>query len=113
VNKVATKVELRFDLEHTAVLSVACRARLRSLAANRLDSDGCLVITSQATRTQSQNLEDARAKLVALIRAALVVPKVRRPTKPTAASKRRRLDAKQRTAKRKQERASGKRSDWT
>lgn len=101
VNKVATKVDLRFDLPGTTVLWAAAKARLRALAATRIDAEGWLVITSQATRSQADNLEDARSKLAALIRRALVPPKRRRPTRPTAGSKERRLDAKKREGQKK------------
>lgn len=96
VNKVSTKVELRFDLPGTTALSAPQKARLRRLAATRLDADGRIVITSQLTRNRVRNLEDARAKLAELIRPALVPPKHRRATKPSRAAKRRRLDAKRR-----------------
>jgi len=101
VNKVATKVELRFDLPGSTVLPAAVKARLRTLAAARLDAEGRLVVTSQATRSQVDNLEDARNKLAALIRRALVPPKRRRPTRPTAGSKERRLDAKRQQSEKK------------
>lgn len=101
VNKVATKVELRFDLPGSTVLPAAVKARLRALCASRLDAEGRLVVTSQATRSQSDNLEDARSKLAALIRRALVPPKRRRPTRPTAGSKERRLGAKRQHAEKK------------
>ncbi|MFO0746429.1 MAG: alternative ribosome rescue aminoacyl-tRNA hydrolase ArfB [Myxococcota bacterium] len=81
VNKVATKIELRFDLTGSTVLSPAVKARLRAVVANRLDADGWLVITSQATRNRIRNLVDAREKLAALVRDALVPPKPRVPTK--------------------------------
>ncbi|MBK7580662.1 MAG: aminoacyl-tRNA hydrolase [Myxococcales bacterium] len=106
VNKVSTKIELRFDLRSTSALRPEVKVRLRRLAASRLDAEGALVITSQATRSQAQNLEDARAKLADLIRAALFVPKRRRPTKPTRASKERRLDAKRHQSQKKQTRGS-------
>jgi ribosome-associated protein len=101
VNKVATKVDLRFDLPGSTALTTAVKARLRALAGPRLDAEGWLVITSQATRSQQDNLEDARQKLAALIRRALVPPKPRRPTRPTAGSKERRLAAKRQTAEKK------------
>ncbi len=94
VNKVATKVELVFDLPATSALTPAVVARLRRLAASRLDSEGRVVVTSQVTRSQARNLEDARQRLAELVRAALVVPKKRRPTRPSKAAKRRRLDSK-------------------
>ena len=94
VNKVATKIDLRVDLRAIEGLPDAARERLRRLAAHRLDADGRLVMTSQATRTQSQNVEDARAKVRALIAAALVPPKPRRPTRPTATAREARISGK-------------------
>ena len=94
VNKVATKIELRVDLEAIEGLPDHARDRLRRLAAHRLDAAGRLLVTSQATRTQSLNVEDARAKVRALIAASLVRPKPRRPTRPTAASREARLSGK-------------------
>jgi ribosome-associated protein len=91
VNKVASKVDLRFDLEGTAALSPQAKERLRRIAGARLDRDGRLAITSQVTRDQSRNLEDAREKLAALIRSALVPPKKRKATKPGKGAKERRL----------------------
>ncbi len=110
VNKVATKVDLRFELVTTEAIGVAVKRRLRALAANRLDKDGRLVITSQATRDQSRNVEDARQKLAALIREALVPPKPRKKTKPSRASKERRLGEKKQQAEKKQ--ARQKPRDW-
>ena len=107
VNKVASKVELRFDLARTTALDDGTRARLRALAATRLDAAGQLVVTSQKTRDQSRNLEDARAKLRALIVKALTPPTPRKPTKPGLGAKRRRLDDKHRQAAKKRERSSG------
>jgi ribosome-associated protein len=104
VNRVATKVELSFDLRGSTALDEPTKARLRRLAKNRLDAAGNLVITSQVTRSQAQNLDDAREKLAALVRAALVVPKRRRATRPTRASKERRLDSKRRQSQKKQAR---------
>ncbi|HEV8144588.1 MAG TPA: alternative ribosome rescue aminoacyl-tRNA hydrolase ArfB [Methylomirabilota bacterium] len=94
VNKVATKIDLRVDLDAIEGLADQARERLRRLAARRLDAAGRLVVTSQATRTQSQNVEDARAKVRALIAAALVRPKPRRPTRPTASAREARLTGK-------------------
>ena len=94
VNKVATKIDLRVDLDAIEGLPEPARERLRRLAAHRLDAAGRLVVTSQATRTQSQNVEDARAKVRALIAAALIRPKPRRPTRPTAGSREARLTGK-------------------
>lgn len=99
VNKVATKIELRFNLPGTRALSEATKERLRALGRSRLDADGWLLVTSQLTRDQSRNLEDARDKLRALILRALERPTPRRPTRPTRASKERRVaDKRQRAA---------------
>src|SRR3990172_12161646 len=91
VNKVATKIDLRVDLAAVEGLSDAARSRLRSLAGRRLDADGRLVMTSQATRNQARNLADARARVAELIRAALIPPRRRVHTAPTAGARRRRL----------------------
>ncbi|MEM1031288.1 MAG: alternative ribosome rescue aminoacyl-tRNA hydrolase ArfB [Myxococcota bacterium] len=104
VNKVATKVALRFDLANTCALSAAAKARFRARYASRIDAEGAVVVTSQATRIQSRNLEDAREKLAAMVRAALVVPKRRKKTKPSRAAKRRRLEAKRRQSDKKRNR---------
>lgn len=94
VNKVATKIDLRVDLAGVEGLSDSARARLRVLAGHRLDADGRLAITSQATRNQARNLEDARARVADLIRAALVPPRRRVHTAPTPGARRRRLAGK-------------------
>jgi ribosome-associated protein len=94
VNKVATKVDLRVDLDAIEGLSDAARQRLLGLAAGRLDGDGCLVVTSQLTRAQSRNLEDARAKVRELIAAALIRPRTRRATRPSRTSRERRIAGK-------------------
>lgn len=94
VNKVATAVQLRFDLAHCETLPPAVKRRLATLAGRRLSQDGVLVLTANRFRTQLQNREDARARLVALIREAAIAPVFRKPTRPTKASKTRRLDAK-------------------
>ncbi len=98
VNKVATKVDLRVELGAVEGLTEAARARLRALVASRLDAEGRLVVTGQATRNQARNLEDARARVADLIRAALVPPRRRVPTRPSAGARRRRLAGKQRRA---------------
>ena len=94
VNKVSTKIDLRVDLAGIEGLADDARARLSRLAQNRLDADGRLVVISQATRNQARNLEDARARVADLIRAALVVPRRRAKTRPSAGAKRRRLAGK-------------------
>src|SRR5215213_10051473 len=75
VNKVSSKVELRFDFETSSALPPAAKARLRALAEHRLDAEGRILITSQVTRNQPQNLTDARQRLAELIAKALVAPK--------------------------------------
>src|SRR5439155_2637874 len=96
VNKVATKIDLRVDLDAIEGLTEPARRRLVELAAHRLDGGGRLVVTSQVTRTQSQNLADARAKVRELIAAALIRPTPRRATRPTRTSGERRIAAKKR-----------------
>ena len=98
VNKVATKIDLRVDLAAIEGLADDARARLRRLAQNRQDAEGRLVVVSQATRNQARNLEDARARVVELIRAALVAPRRRVKTRPSAGAKQRRLTGKKRRA---------------
>jgi len=105
VNKVASKVELRFDLDGTRALDDETKTRLRALAGTRL-AGGEVIVTSQAARDQKQNLDDARAKLADLIARALHRPKKRRPTKPTRGSVERRLAGKQRRSMLKSQRAS-------
>lgn len=98
VNKVATAVELRFDVSSSS-LPPAVKARLRTLAGQRLTADDVLIIEGREHRTQGQNREAARARLIALIRQAARPPKARRPTKPKAAARRKRLeDKRQRSA---------------
>jgi ribosome-associated protein len=106
VNKVASKVTLRFDLRGCEALSGTQKARLRKLAGKRMDASGGLLISAQAQRSQQQNLERARASLRRLIAAALLAPKPRRETKPTAGSKRRRLQAKRHQSEKKKGRAA-------
>jgi ribosome-associated protein len=95
VNKVSTAVELRFDARRSASLPNEVAIRLMKLAGSRLTQDGVIVITAQEHRSQSRNREEALARLIDLIRQAEVRPKVRRPTKPTKASKERRLASKE------------------
>ena len=94
VNKVATAVQLRFNLAACATLPEAVKIRLATLADRRLGNDGTLLITANRFRTQNRNREDALERLLELIRAAAIAPVYRRPTKPTKASKTRRLEAK-------------------
>lgn len=94
VNKVATAVELRFEAGRSPNLTTAIKARLRRLAGRRWTKDGALVIRSEKTRSQLMNREDAETRLVELIIEATKVPKRRVKTRPTLASKRRRLEGK-------------------
>jgi ribosome-associated protein len=94
VNKVSSAVQLRFDAAHSPNLSDAVRARLRTLAGRRMTREGVIVIIAQAHRSQERNREEALERLLALIREAAIVPVTRRPTRPTLASKRRRLEGK-------------------
>ena len=96
VNKLATAVQLRFDVRHSPSLPADVRARLERLAGRRLTRDGVLVITAQRYRTQERNRDDALTRLIELIRAAAVRPTPRRPTRPTLGSKVRRLEGKKR-----------------
>ena len=105
VNKVATKVTLRFDLRATRALDRAQKARLRTLAGRRLDADGAVVVRAQAERTQRRNLNRARESLRRLVLRALRTPKRRVPTRPTRASVRRRIDDKRKRGDRKRSRA--------
>ncbi len=94
VNKVSSAVQLRFDVRNSPSLSDHVKHRLGRLAGRRLTQDGVLVIAAQRFRTQEANKDDAIARLVALIQEAAIVPITRRPTKPTYASQRRRLEEK-------------------
>ncbi|HYQ25991.1 MAG TPA: alternative ribosome rescue aminoacyl-tRNA hydrolase ArfB [Polyangiaceae bacterium] len=105
VNKVSSKIDLRFDFEDSSALSDELKARLRSKAAARLDAEGQIQITSQLTRNQSDNLEDARQKLAVLLRSAMTTPKARRKTKPSRAKKAKRVAEKRVHAAKKQNRA--------
>lgn len=106
VNKVASKVELRFDFEQSRVLSVEQKARLRSFARARLDAEGAILIVSQLTRDRQRNLEDARAKLAELIVASGKRPKRRKPTKPSRGAKESRLSDKRHHSDRKKSRGA-------
>jgi ribosome-associated protein len=94
VNKVSSKVELRWNPTTSAALREDDRAWLTQKLANRLTSDGTLIVVSQLTRDQIKNRDDAESKLALIVRTALERPKARRATKPSKASKRRRVDAK-------------------
>ena len=109
VNKVATAVELRFDVANSQSLPAAVRERLIALAGKRLSSAGILVIAAQRFRSQPRTREDARERLAALIREAATPPKLRRATRPSKAAKRRRVDDKRQLGTRKRERSG---SGW-
>ena len=97
VNKVASAVQLRFALDRNATLREEVKARLRSLAGQRLTDAGEILITARESRSQEQNRRSAEQRLLELVRRALIVPKKRHATKPTRASRERRLDSKSRT----------------
>jgi|SRR5262252_6709912 len=111
VNKLATAVQLRFDVRHSPSLTDEVRVRLERLAGRRLTRDGVLVITAQSHRTQERNRADAIERLVELIRQAAVRPVPRRPTRPTKASRKRRLESKKRRGSIKAMRGSLRRDD--
>lgn len=94
VNKLATAVQLRFDLARSPSLSDPVKARLARIAGRRMTLDGVIVLTADGHRSQERNKADVLERLVAMIQEASVAPKPRRPTKPTYASKLRRLDGK-------------------
>jgi ribosome-associated protein len=98
VNKVATAVELRFDAANSPSLPDALRARLLARRDHRITDDGVVVISAQRFRTQDRNRQDARERLLALLMAVLKPPKARVATKPTRASKERRLSSKRERA---------------
>ncbi len=105
VNKVATAVELRFNLRNSPSLPGDVRVRAERLAGRRLTDEGILVIRADRHRTQERNREDARARLAELIRAATYVPKKRIKTRPTLGSKKRRLEGKAQRGNVKKQRA--------
>jgi ribosome-associated protein len=106
VNKVASAVQLRFLLPLNTSLPVAARNRLRRLAGQKINDDGSILINARSERSQEQNRRDALERLAELIRAALIEPKIRKKTRPTRASKERRIDSKKRRGSTKQGRGS-------
>lgn len=104
VNKVSSKIELRIQLEAIQGLTLEALVRLRHAVRNRLDGEGRWMIISEKTRDQAKNLEDARAKAVQVIAAAMVPPTPRHPTRPTRGSKLRRLDDKRQAGEKKRQR---------
>jgi ribosome-associated protein len=105
VNKLATAVQLRFDVRGSPSLPPDVRARLERLTGARLTREGVLVITAQRHRTQARNRDDALTRLLDLIRRAAVAPQPRRPTRPSKAVRQRRIEAKSRRSSLKQFRA--------
>jgi ribosome-associated protein len=106
VNKVASKAVLRWDFEHSPSVPDGVKARFRERFPSRLTTEGEVVLASELTRDQGRNREDCLAKLADLLRAVARPPKVRRPTKPTKGSQRRRVEAKRRQSVRKAGRKS-------
>jgi ribosome-associated protein len=106
VNKAETQVELLFDVTHSPSLTEAQRRRILSQLKNLIDQDGVLHLTAQSERSQLRNREIVTARFQAVLAAALRVPKRRRPTKPTAASKTKRIESKKRRGQIKQLRRS-------
>lgn len=102
VNKVASAVQLRFDIDASSALPEGVKRRLIQLAGNRVTQDGVLIIEASQERSQLKNRESARAQLVELIQQATVKPKVRRKTRPTYASQQRRREQKARRSQTKQ-----------
>lgn len=107
VNKVASKVELRWHPPTSAAISERERAWLLERLANRLTSDGTLIVTSTLTRDQLKNRDDAEAKLAHIVRAALVRPTPRQATRPSRAAKRRRVADKRHRSRIKRDRHAG------
>jgi len=95
VNKVSTAVELRFDV-NASTLPAAVKQRLARLAGSRMTADGMLLIDSREHRTQAKNREAARERLIALLQQAAIAPRRRRPTRPKAGAKEKRLESKKR-----------------
>lgn len=104
VNKTATAVQLRFDVARSPSLPEPVRRRLMRLAGRRLSSEGILIIDARSQRSQKQNREEARERLVDLVRSAAKPPRRRKPTRPSKASRRRRLEGKRQRARLKQSR---------
>jgi ribosome-associated protein len=105
VNKVSSAVQLRFDMEGSTALSEPVKNRLRVLAGRRLTDDGAILIIARNQRSQEHNRREALERLADLVQRALVVPKTRRATKPTRASKERRLEGKTRKQQTKKQRS--------
>lgn len=108
VNKVATAVQLRFDVTNSPSLASDLKGRLIRLAGKRVTADGVLILEAKKYRTQEKNREDALARFYELIEKASVKPKLRHKTKPTKASKEKRLEGKKKRGEIKKNRKSGK-----
>ncbi len=106
VNKVASAVQLRFDLQRSTALAPEVKARLRALSGRRLTNEGAILIIARNHRTQESNRREAEARLTDLIKRALIPPKLRKATKPTRAARERRLE--QKTQRRRTKRLRGK-----
>jgi len=106
VNKVASAVQLRFLLPRNTSLPTSARNRLRRMAGQKLIDDGSILISARSERSQEQNRRDALERLAELIRAALIEPKIRKKTRPTKASKERRIESKKRRGTTKQGRGA-------
>ncbi|HKW49143.1 MAG TPA: alternative ribosome rescue aminoacyl-tRNA hydrolase ArfB [Gemmatimonadaceae bacterium] len=104
VNTSSTRVELLWDLTHSTAVSDEVRARLLTKLASRLDADGMVRVVASDRRSQAQNRESAASRLAEIVRQALVVPKKRRPTRPTTASREQRLSDKRERSNRKRDR---------
>jgi ribosome-associated protein len=111
VNKVASAVQLRFDVGRSPSLPDDVRARLLAQAGNRITADDVLVLEARQFRNQERNRQDALSRFIALVRQAAVRPKTRRRTQPTAGARERRLDAKRHRSRRKQLRGKVSRHD--
>ena len=105
VNKVSSAVQLRFLLPLNSSVPVAARNRLRAIAGQKIVDDGSILFTARSERSQEQNRRAALERLADLVRAALIEPKIRKKTRPTRASKERRIDTKKRRAGTKRQRS--------
>jgi ribosome-associated protein len=107
VNTSSTRIELLWDLPHSAVVTDEERERIQAKLAARLDADGMVRVVASDRRSQQQNRQAADERLATLVKQALIVPKKRRPTKPTRSSKEKRLAEKKRHSDKKRERRTG------
>jgi ribosome-associated protein len=112
VNKVETAVQIRFDARHSKNIPTGIYARLKTLSGQKMTKDGVIVITANEYRSQDRNRKAALERLVALIEQATIVPKHRRPTKPTYSSKLKRLDKKTQRSQTKKNRGRVSKSDY-